>query len=297
MPASHFICPDGQAIPISQCLCDCRKSSRCMFLPTLRAIARAANRRLPVPSVTELLSGTRETYLRKTAEYAIDPMKQLYALHGTAVHSLQEGCADGEVLSEERLYDSITSGQFDLYGKILDDQTLILGDYKVTSSYKLMKVLGYYKVDVPTGETYKSGLKKGQPKFRKEWRTDGVRDIFEWAVQLNYYRMLLEKQGFRVDRMEIQAMCRDFGLRIAAERNITRPLYLIPIPRISDHWLQLYMQTKAALLKEALETKRLPARCRPRECWNGHKCLNYCPVAGLCPHGAALHSANAGQAV
>lgn len=290
MPANQFICPNGKTIPIAHCLCHCKEHSRCMFLPTLRAIAKAANRNLPTPSVTELLSGTRETYLRKTTDYAIDPMQQVFALHGTAVHAFQEKYTAGELLSEERLFDSVTSGQFDLYGKILNDHSLILGDYKITSSYKLMKVLGMYKVDIPTGEVYKSGLKKGHPKFRKEWRTDGVRDIFEWTVQLNYYRMLLEKQGFKVEQMEIQAMCRDYGLRIAAERNITKPIYLIPIPRISDHWLNLYMQTKATRLKEALKNKTLPPPCRSRERWNDRKCLGYCPVASVCPYGSRLHS-------
>ena len=59
MPANQFICPNGKTIPIAHCLCHCKEHSRCMFLPTLRAIAKAANRNLPTPSVTELLSGTR----------------------------------------------------------------------------------------------------------------------------------------------------------------------------------------------------------------------------------------------
>jgi len=62
---------------------------------------------------------------------------------------------------------------------------------KITSSFKLMKALGIYKVKVNTGEVYKSGLKKGQPKFRSELRYDGVRDLLDWAIQLNAYRMLL----------------------------------------------------------------------------------------------------------
>lgn len=297
MPATQFICPNGACIPITHCLRHCSQPNRCMFLPTLRAIARSVNRKLLGPSVTELLAGTRETYLRRTASYAVDPMQQIFALHGTAIHALQEEYTYGEVLSEERLFDSITSGQFDLYGKILDDHSLILGDYKVTSSYKLMKALGYYKVDVPTGKVYRSGLKKGQPRFCKEWRSDGVKSIFEWTVQLNYYRMLLEAQGFRVEQMEIQAMCRDYGLRIAAERNITRPIYLIPIPRISDHWLRLYMDAKAGRLQAALATHTLPPLCRARERWNDRKCLGYCPVASLCPHGAALHAGQTGKAI
>ena len=50
---------------------------------------------------------------------------------------------------------------------------------KVTSSFKLMKALGIYKIKVDTGELYKSGLKKGQPKFKTELHYDGVRDLLD----------------------------------------------------------------------------------------------------------------------
>lgn len=298
MPAKEFICPDGSTISIPRCLSQCPHKERCMFLPTLRALANSLDRNLDKPSVTELIGGTRELYLKKTTSYAVNPMNQVFALHGTAIHSLQEAQTYGELLSEERLHDNITSGKFDLYGKILTDtEDTVLGDYKVTSSYKLMKALGYYKVDVPTGDVYKTGMRKGQPKYRKEWRTDGVKAVFEWAVQLNYYRMLLEKQGFKVSRMEIQAFCRDYGLQTASQRNITKPVYLIPIHRISNHWLRIYMSAKAERFCKALVNKKLPPPCNSRERWNGRKCTGYCDVANRCPYGLALKQKQEKEAV
>ena len=256
-----------------------------MFLPTLRAIAKSVDRSIKEPTVTELLCGIRETYLKKTTDYAVDPMQQLYAIHGSAVHTINEGFTEGNILSEERLADDVTSGKFDLYGQIIDLSDKTLGDYKITSSYKLMRALGYYKVDVPTGEVYKTGIKKGQPKTRKEWRTDGVRHILDWAIQVNYYRILLEQRGFKVESMKIQAFCRDFSLRIAEERNIRKQVYIININKISDHWIKLYMETKAKRLKEALEKGYLPQLCTPKERWHDRKCKDYCVVAGNCPYG------------
>ena len=284
MPAKKFICPDGQEIEITRCLQKCPYSQRCMFLPTLRAVAASLNRNIKQPTVTELLAGTMETFLRRTTDYVVDPIKQLYALHGTAVHTINENHIDKTMLSEQRLFDDITSGKFDLFGKILDKENT-LGDYKITSSYKLMKALGYYKVDVPTDEIYKTGSKKGQPKTRKEWRTDGVKHLLDWAVQLNYYRILLEERGYTVSRMEIQAMCRDFNLRMAAERNITSPIYLIHINKISDHWVKLYMKTKAKRLQKALKTGKTPHICSGKERWQDRKCKDYCAVAESCPYG------------
>ena len=171
-----------------------------MFLPTLRAIAKSLHRGITEPTVTELIAGVRETYLKKTKDYAVDPQSTLYALHGQAVHTLNEKCTDDDILSEIRLKDMLTSGKFDLYGKILDDDAGVLGDLKVTSSYKLMKALGIYKVKVPTGEVYKTGLRKGQPKYRNELRYDGARHVLDWAIQLNYYRILLEQKASRSTR-------------------------------------------------------------------------------------------------
>ena len=289
MPATKFICSDGVEIPILKCLNKCRQKDRCMFLPTLRAIAKTLDRGIKEPTVTELIAGVRETYLKKTADYAINPQKTLYALHGQAVHTINENCTEGEILSEVRLKDAVTSGKFDMYGKILDEEEGVLGDLKVTSSYKLMKALGIYKVDVPTGEVYKTGARKGEAKTRKELRYDGVRHVMDWAIQLNYYRMLLEKAGFTVKRMVIQALCRDSSLRMSAERGIERPLYLIPIGKISDRWLTRYFTAKAKRLQDALKTKTLPPICSARERWHNRKCLEYCDARKHCPYAQEIN--------
>ena len=259
-----------------------------MFLPTLRAVANSLDRKISEPTVTELIAGTRETYLKKTSAYAVEPASVLYALQGQAVHSINEKNTQGSILSEERLKDDITSGQFDLYGKILDADEGVLGDLKVTSSFKLMKALGIYKVKVDTGEFYKSGAKKGQAKFRTELRYDGVRDLLDWAIQLNAYRMLLEEAGFRVNRLYIQAICRDASLRIAQERGIDKPVYIIPINKISDHWLQLYFQHKAKALRDSINSNTLPPVCSFRERWGNRKCLGYCAARENCPYAQKL---------
>lgn len=282
MPAKKFICPSGDTIDIKRCLFRCKHRSRCMFLPTLRAVAASLERNLPTPSITELLTGLREQYLKKTVDYAVSPQQQLYALHGSAVHTINELHTEGNMLAEERLFSEDTSGQLDLYGQILTDDDGTLGDLKVTSSYKLMKALGIYKVEVDTGETYKSGAKKGQPKTRKELRFDGVRHVFEWAFQLNCYRMLLEAHGYPVKNMVIQALCRDSGLRIASERGISQSMYLIPINRISDHWITRYIKAKCQRLEKAMQDSVVPPPCSSRETWHGRKCEGYCAVASEC---------------
>ena len=260
-----------------------------MFLPTLRAIAKTLDRGIKEPTVTELIAGVRETYLKKTTDYTVDPQGVLYALQGQAVHTLHEDCTEGAILSEVRLKDAVTSGKFDMYGELLDETDGTLGDLKVTSSFKLMKALGIYKIDVPTGEVFKTGARKGEPKTRKELRYDGVRHVMDWAIQLNYYRMLLEQAGFTVKRMVIEALCRDNSLRIASERGINQAVYLIPINRISDRWLTRYFAAKARRLQVALETKKLPPVCSARERWHNRKCLDYCDARQHCPYAQEIN--------
>ncbi len=284
MTATQFVCPNHDKILIKQCLSTCPHCIRCMAKPTLETVAKSvADRNLGRRySVTELLSGTRELYLKKTTDYAINPQDHIFAMHGSAVHSICEHSSSSTVLTEFRLFNDIFTGQIDCYGDVLGNGKKILMDYKVTSSYKAMIALGYYKEEVPTGEIYKSGLKKGQQKMKKVWRYDGVRKLLDWAVQINAYRLLLEEHNFIVDDMYIQLYVRDYSVRMSSERNITKPMYLLHINKISDHWLRTYFSAKKARLDAALKTGTAPGFCSARESWHGRKCSDYCDVHDEC---------------
>jgi len=280
MPATRFICPDGAEWQINDCMKKCRLPRRCMMLPTLRAVAMQERSMFDL-SVTELIGGTREAFFKRMKSYAVDPRKRMFALHGTAVHAINEGHTEG-FEAERRLFGKFCSGSPDLYGDALGDGRQILGDYKVTGSYKVMKALGIYKVDVPTGEVFKTGPRKGLPKTVKEYRHDGVRHLLEWTIQMNGYRIMLEAEGKKIDAMMIQALVRDFSLQIAASRKVTQEVYLIDIGKISDHWLNLYFRVKADRLSRALSTGEIPSVCSKRERWHGRKCEKYCEVAEHC---------------
>lgn len=268
MPAKWFICPDGKQIEIQKCLKSCRlkdnlSGGRCLSARTLRAISHQREWS-GKPTITQLLKGTREAYLQLTYDYPINPQDQLFKLVGTRAHSLQEMFVGADELSEERLHSEITSGQLDFY----DPETETLYDTKTCGSFKIKKALGLQQVEVPTGEYYKSGEKKGRPKTRKEWRDGGHKDRLDWAVQLNFYRMLLEEilpEGYEVKHMQVEAIARDGGTMQASRTGIEQRGLLIDINRISNRWLKSYVEKKAKALHTALETGKLPPRCRPRE--------------------------------
>ena len=289
MPITQFLCPGNEHTAITACLSGCPFGNRCMGKPTLDTLAKSVtDRGLSKYSVTELISGTLEQYLKRTEEYAVNPQDLVFAMHGTAIHALCEKNSGPNVLTELRLENNLYTGQIDCYGNVLGDGRNILLDYKVTSSYKAMTALGFRSIDVPTGEVFKTGARKGQPKTRKEWKNDGVHKIYEWALQVNAYRILLEQHGYPVDDMYIQMYIRDYSLRVAKERNIDRPIYLLHVNRISDIWLTRFFKAKKEALDNALKTSSIPAPCNARETWGGRKCKDYCDVYNICP----THSEN-----
>lgn len=309
MPGTHFICPDGQTVPIDECLkngcriADMFECKRCLVLPILTVIAQQRDW-TGKPSTTQCLNGTREEFLKIRYPFAFSPQSRMFALSGTTMHGkLEEHVPEG-YLSELRLHDENASGQFDLY----DEINKILYDYKMYGSGKVAKMLGVRKVKVPMTYSdgspvlYKSGQKKGQQRTKVEFRFDGRRNRFEVALQLNHYRLLIiDKLKKEVYAIFVQIIVRDGGTYIAFSRgvfeNAPPPLSIFILSR---RWVEKYFTRKANDLINALVEDILPPVCRPRERWGGKrikqadgtiietpgmKCERYCDVWQFCELG------------
>jgi len=289
---TRFVCPDFHECKIENCLKECRmkdqlEAGRCLSTRSLMALAKQREWK-GIPSTTQLLRGTREAYLTITQDYSVDPQDLIFALFGTRVHAvLEENLPEGSS-SEVRLYDDISSGAYDFY------QDGVLYDDKTYGSFAVAKTLGLKEELVPDG-VYKSSrvgkYKKGDPKFKKIFTEGGVHKRFDLAVQLNDYRMKLEKHGLPVKQMCCEIIVRDGGTYIAQSRGILQRALLVVINKISDCWISRYMKRKAELLEHALSNGVLPPVCKPRERWYDHntgrsgKCAKFCPVRYQCDFG------------
>ena len=255
-------------------------------LPTLIHMAqeRPSDRK---PSTTELLNGTCQSYLQRTVDYTIYPEDNAFALAGTLHHLKLEESSIGldRLKSELTLETNGITGTIDLY----DTETKTLVDYKFSGSYKIAKCLGiqHYYTKHPTEVYKRSGRwgKKGTPKRIKEFYSDKNKaDLEDWSWQINFYRYLLESNGYGVDKMFVQATVRDAGLQIARERGIVGKIYMIEVPYIdNEHLLERYITKREALLS-ALANDELPEKCTDEETWNGMKCESYCSVREVCPY-------------
>lgn len=257
MPAIGFICLDKEKILFEECFNNCRikddlPAGRCKALPFLRRVSWQ-RKWSGNPSVTELLQGTREMWLKITREYYINPDDRTYALLGTGIHGILEKLTAGDHLSEERLVGDICTGQFDFY----DGDSQILFDYKTWGSYKLKDI--------------------DKPEKR-------ATSLLQTSIQLSYYRDVLKKhlpKGYTIKKLAVQVINRDGGTWISQQRGIAEKSPLILLNGVSSHWVERYLNRKKELLEEALKIDYAP-RCRRPDSWGGRKCKGYCDVAEIC---------------
>lgn len=276
MPAKYFKCPDGQKIEIKECFKECRMCERCMLLPVLQSVGKTRPWR-GKPSVTQLIKDTRQTYLEIVNEYAIDPQKSIASMIGTNSHSLMEGNVPNGFLSEVRLEDDITSGQFDAYD--MKNKTLI--DFKFFGAYRIAMALGKRMKWVNKG-VYVRGVNKGKPKWEQVYVEGGIKDVLEISKQLSYYRYLMKQHGLEVKDIKVQMLVRGGLDKTAKSYGLDKMSYVVRLNGISDKWIRTYMKAKYDRLMKALETNTLPPLCKDR--WNDLKCKDYCSVNEFCPY-------------
>lgn len=200
-------------------------------------------------SATGLLRPPQMAHLEKEHEdkLSTDVSDMLFALLGTGVHSLLEGCAPEGSLVEERWFAEMNgytvSGAIDLYS---DGHVM---DYKVTGTYS---------------------TQVGKP---------------EWEQQLNIYAWLLRQNDMPVESLTICAICRDWSqTKVERQRNYPEsPIVTINIPvwlpdvaeRFVSERIEMHTSSK---IPPCTDKERWARK-------NGQyiRCENYCSVADFCP--------------
>jgi hypothetical protein len=238
------------------------------------------------PSVTQLINGVMLEYLKIKHDYYENPLSMSYRIMGTKAHSGLEAQDDELSILEEQFGE----GE-DMTGKPdaleVEGGKHILIDHKLTGHFKVLKALGIKKFEIPTGELYKSGAKKGQPKMAIIRRKTDDADMFEWELQLNRYRIYFEKAGFKVDEMRIEAFLRDFNFvkNVKIENYEVKPIEFFEVKRLPDSDVIAYFAEKREALLRAIKGDSWDEPCSPRERWeNDRRCEDYCPVNGFCPY-------------
>jgi hypothetical protein len=199
-----FICPfSGQEVPFSHCSTDCH--IHCMSQPLLMALMRE-QREVDNTKfhVTELPTPEQIVYLKRTCDYYSHPFNLIWAVLGTAVHTIIEGQKDKvdpnrydiECPFEVDFGYAKVTGRADIY----DKEAKILYDYKTIKAYKAKRLL------------------------EGEWEGES----YLW--QLNMYKALHFKDA---ESLMIEAIIKDWSPKIQDEDNI-HPIERIVVPMLKQ---------------------------------------------------------------
>lgn len=184
-------------------------------------------------SVTGLIGPARKRALEiaHAAEITEDVAERIWALMGQIAHGILER-ADDTAWCEERLYIERhgwrISGQFDRY---LLEQNGLLQDYKLTSTYSI-----------------KEGCKP------------------EWEAQENIYALMLRKHGYKVSKLEVVAILRDWQ-KAKAKHDSSYPqvpAIVVPVPVWDTRTIERYITTR--LIAHGGAQHKLP-ECTAEERW------------------------------
>jgi hypothetical protein len=192
-------------------------------------------------------------------------MDSAFMLLGTRHHQKLDFAAKQLNLASEQVLDSEISGIMDLLEPDeLHEGFFKLVDYKTSGSYAISKALGRKS---ETGES----------------------DMRDWELQINKYRIELERLGAKISRMFVQGCVRDGGTYAARNNGVPEKFVMIPVKQLDDQEVFYYFKDKADIIKKALEATELPKLCSWEERWANRRCIdNYCPVVQWCPEGSKM---------
>lgn len=235
-----------------------------------------------VPSVTQLIDGTRRQYLLITTDYAVNPQKAAYRVLGTRGHTALDTDNDFS-FTEEHFDDGDIQGTADMVEQQENGEWWMI-DHKTTGSYKVAKALGIVKKEeIQYGEDGAPLKHKNGKVVKKRWfERSGEPDMEDWIMQLNMYRIKFEEMlKEKIYRIKIFCITRDGNTFSAKNRGVVNEFEYIDVPRRDDvEVLAFYDKKRKALLK-AFDTGTVPPECTPVECWDGNKC-KLCEVAEEC---------------
>ena len=259
--------------------------------------------------VTDLYNGMRETFLKYTTLYAIDPDEMAFAVAGQFKHNVMED-TDNPFHEKQIIYRNIM-GQLDLLDHKPNGEYW-LTDYKSQGAFAVRKFQGWQKKYVPELDDYgvqkvlKSGKNVGKKKTKAEWFCDPkTADRSQYEFQLNIYKKAIEESlGITISKLKIFFILRDGGLAATKEQGLNKNTYFEDVKILDDETINAYIDSKSGTAQNIIDfqategqtqderwdsLKNLcPPLCSEKERWHdpasgrNKKCEKYCSVSELC---------------
>jgi len=262
MPCKGFICPySGKDTPFDYCTSKC--PINCMSQPLLMALIRENREEPNVFHVTELATPEQIVYLKRTCDYFIHPFNLIWAVLGTAVHTIIEGQKDkldpARYIMEESF--EVDMGYAKIRGRadVYDTEAKILYDYKTMKGYKAKRLMD------------------------GEWKDEP----YMW--QLNFYRKLAFPEA---KTLMIEALIKDWSRAMQDSDNV-HPIERVEVPILADEQVERQLQAWLHKHTTNLSGGTTPAPCKQSDVWFNTnprskncgvplRCRDYCEVSSKC---------------
>ncbi len=215
-------------------------------------------------SVTSLLGCMRQTYLSRLYDIYVSPKKLWWSLRGQLIHAILED-QPGDIMVE-KVFSIVVEG-IEIFGKIdyYNPKTKHLQDFKTTGDRGIPFIL-------------KGGGKE------------------DHISQVNIYKVLLEENGYPVDKLSIiyMSLMEAFstGTTYIQEKKTANVEYKIPDVKIYKKEKVIEaMAIKANILNDAFRTGKLPPP--PNDETQKWMCGEmYCSTNHVCPHSEQIKKGN-----
>lgn len=244
-------------------------------------------------SVSELLSPPQARELKRTAEVIEESApSRLWALVGTAIHSIMEKSIIGDHEERQALLESAevmdkmyNSTKLDLYRKvslflkdeakkitIANNERFILEE-TVSTLIDGVRLYGTYDVR----DLVNKGIE--DYKYTKAWAYIHSENKDEWKWQLNTYRWILSREGVNVDEevtyLKIWGMFRDFNRQQLARSGYPKhEIMPINIPILPLDIVEQFVKERISLHKMS------DKECTGKDRWaDGDKWKIYVPTS------------------
>lgn len=201
-------------------------------------------------SVTGLLAPPRQTVLisKHKDDLEEDAKNRVWSTFGQSVHYILQKSARPGDLVEKRFFADfeqfVVSGAIDL----LEFDTLVLSDWKVTKAWAFSKKNG--------------GGKKP-----------------EWIAQMNMQLELLRRNGYDAKELNIVAILKDWDAMSLKDGYPPAEIVKVDIPMWPREKTVDFILERIQAHKEA--EKSLPS-CSSADTWSGRRCESYCAAAPVC---------------
>ncbi len=238
-PMVGFICPDGQKVTKEDCFKQCRTGERCQTLEYLHLAIKDLPQQHTF-TTTQLLNPFRKSFLKITMPFYIHPNAMTHTVRGHKIHQKYTKGHDFAI------NDGNDIGKHD---NLAPDNKK--KGYFILSEIKTKKGTGIFSFDhfLPSKE---------QEQFKYV------------TLQLNNYRIKLEKSGTLISRLQIE-------LRFDGNDEVR----VIPVPKLPDDYVKAYFKDRASKLRNYITNNEVPPICSFEETWGGRRCF-HCEVSSLC---------------